>query len=97
MWQTRDNELGVRRFDQNKIERGQMKFKNCVNWMGVLVTVITLCLTGCGGSRTLVYRATGTATEAKVVYTDADGNTQEETVTLPWETSVEFTDPAIFY
>ena len=68
-----------------------MNSKNRINWLVVMVvTAIILVLTACGGSSSeLVYRVTGTATEVKVAYADADGNTQEETVTLPWETSVE--------
>ena len=68
-----------------------MNSKNRINWLVVMVvTAIILVLTACGGSSSeLVYRVTGTATEVKVAYADADGNTQEETATLPWETSVE--------
>jgi len=68
-----------------------MNSKNRINWLVVMVvTAIILVLTACGGSSSeLVYRVTGTATEVEVAYADADGNTQEETVTLPWETSVE--------
>ncbi len=68
-----------------------MSFKNRTNWpIALIFTAVILSLVACDGNgRTLVYRADGTAAEAKVVYTDADGNTQEETVTLPWETSFE--------
>jgi tetratricopeptide (TPR) repeat protein len=68
-----------------------MNSKNRFNWLVIMVAAaIGLFLTACGGSSSeLVYRVTGTATEATVAYTDADGNTQEKTVTLPWETSFE--------
>ena len=68
-----------------------MKFKNRINWLVALtLAAVALLLTACGGnSGTLIYRAGGAATEAKVVYTDAEGNTQTETVALPWETRVE--------
>ncbi len=67
-----------------------MNLKKSVNGLFVVViTVVALCLTGCGGSSELVYRVTGTAVEVKVAYTNAEGNVQEETVTLPWETSFE--------
>jgi len=68
-----------------------MSSRNRINWLVVLtLAAIILVLTACGGSSSeLIYRVTGTATEANVTYTDADGNTQEETVILPWETRIE--------
>jgi len=48
--------------------------------------VLALLVSACGGSQ-LTYRASGDAAEAHVTYVDADGNTQEQTVSLPWETS----------
>ena len=74
--------------------------KNLTNWLVVLLTLtsITLGVTACGGrSSELIYRVTGTATGANVTYTDMDGNTHEETVTLPWETSFEISDDIKFY
>ncbi len=71
-----------------------MNSKNRINWLIVMVVAaIILTLTACGGSSSdLIYRVAGTATEAKVTYTDAGGNLQEETVTLPWETRVEINE-----
>ena len=75
-----------------------MNSKNRIDWLVVMVvTAILLAVTACGGdSSELVYRATGTATEARVAYADAEGNIHEETVTLPWETSVEVSDQLDF-
>jgi tricorn protease-like protein len=50
-----------------------------------LMIIIILLLTACGGSNQLTYQVTGAADQAEVTYTDADGNSQTETVTLPWE------------
>jgi len=51
-----------------------------------VLVVIALAVSACGGSQ-LTYRVSGDAAEAHVAYADADGDTQEETVALPWETS----------
>jgi len=69
-----------------------------INWLVVtVVTAVILVLTACGGSsHELVYRVAGTAAEAKVAYTDVDGNTREETVTLPWKTSIDFSQELEF-
>jgi len=56
----------------------------------VFVVIVSLLLTACGGSsgRDLTYRVTGENTNrASITYTDAEGNTQEEQVDLPWETT----------
>jgi len=54
-----------------------------------VVVIVSLLLTACGGSsRNLTYRVTGENTsQASITYTDAEGNTQEEQVDLPWETT----------
>ena len=52
--------------------------------------IVSLLFTACGGSsgRDLTYRVTGEDTSrASITYTDAEGNTQEEQVDLPWETT----------
>ncbi len=63
-----------------------------VPWfMAVIAAFSILILTRCDGSGgELIYRAGGTASEAEVAYTDAEGVVHEETVTLPWEKDVEF-------
>jgi hypothetical protein len=69
-----------------------------IGWLVILtLSAITLGITACGkSSRELIYRVTGTTTEAHVTYTDVEGNTQEETVTLPWETRLEISDDIKF-
>lgn len=52
-----------------------------------VLLVLTLVVSACGGGSELTYRVSGDAAEAHVAYADADGNTQEESVTVPWETS----------
>ncbi len=54
----------------------------------LIVTAITLMLlvTACGGGK-LVYRVEGGAEQAEVTYIDANGASQSETVSLPWETA----------
>jgi Tol biopolymer transport system component/tetratricopeptide (TPR) repeat protein len=49
---------------------------------------ISFFLSSCGGDRQLIYKVGGSADEASVTYIDAERNLQEETVSLPWETSV---------
>ena len=50
--------------------------------------IVSLFLAACGGSSSeLTYRVSGDADEASVAYKDAEGNTKEEKVSLPWETS----------
>jgi tetratricopeptide (TPR) repeat protein len=60
-------------------------------WTAVLVAtvVLTLLLAGCGPSTQLTYRVTGTASEAAVKYTNAEGELEETTVNLPWETTLK--------
>jgi len=60
-------------------------------WTAVLVTtvVLALLLAGCGpGGTELTYRVTGTASEATIEYTNADGELEETTANLPWETTL---------
>lgn len=47
-------------------------------------------LAACGGGSQLTYKVSGDAAEAAVSYTDDNGETIAETVSLPWETSFEF-------
>ncbi|MEM8859003.1 MAG: MmpS family transport accessory protein, partial [Chloroflexota bacterium] len=49
----------------------------------------TVLLTACGGSGELTYRITGSSGTAEVTYTDGEGNEQIETVSLPWEKTLE--------
>jgi Tol biopolymer transport system component/regulator of sirC expression with transglutaminase-like and TPR domain len=53
--------------------------------------VLILFLTACGGgeSDTLTYRVEGSADTVEIVYSDADGNSTEDSVSLPWETTFE--------
>jgi Tol biopolymer transport system component len=62
----------------------------------ITLVIITLLLTACGGSNQLVYQVTGAAGQAEVTYTDGDGNSQTETVTLPWETGFSVGSSADF-
>jgi len=54
-----------------------------------LVLVVSVFLLGACGGDQLVYRVTGTVNQAEVTYTDGDGASQNETVTLPWEISLK--------
>jgi len=56
-------------------------------WITVLVAtaVLALLLAGCGDHTEFTYRVAGTASEAAVEYTNAEGETEEATVSLPWE------------
>jgi tetratricopeptide (TPR) repeat protein len=50
--------------------------------------ILMLAVSACGGGGSdLTYKIVGTAAEAKVVYTNAQGETESETVSLPWETA----------
>ncbi len=50
----------------------------------MIAVALTLLLAGCGGVE-LTYRVSGTAAKADVAYTNADGETEGGTVSLPWE------------
>ena len=63
-----------------------MKHQIHYYFIGLVIALMGLLLTACGGSNQLTYQVTGSASEAKVTYTDGDGNSKTETVTLPWET-----------
>lgn len=57
-------------------------------WTAVLVltVVLALLLAGCGpGGTEFTYRVAGTASEATIKYTNADGELEETTANLPWE------------
>lgn len=51
----------------------------------VATVVLALLLSSCGGHTEFTYRVAGTASEATVEYTNADGETEETTISLPWE------------
>jgi hypothetical protein len=52
----------------------------------------SLLLVACGGGHEIVYSCGGSATDAAVSYVGSDGETVEETVTIPWEQTVERND-----
>ncbi|HEC24140.1 MAG TPA: hypothetical protein ENI95_14610, partial [Chloroflexi bacterium] len=58
--------------------------------LGLGLLVLMLALAACSGGHEVVYSCTGTATEVSVRYTDADGASVEETVSLPWQVSLSF-------
>jgi Tol biopolymer transport system component len=72
-----------------------MKYQTRYYVISVMIVIILL-LTACGGSNQLIYRVTGAADQAEVTYTDGDGNSQTETVTLPWETGFKVGSSAEF-
>ena len=49
------------------------------------VALASALLVACGGHTEFTYRVAGTASEAAVEYTNAEGETEEATVSLPWE------------
>ncbi|MGD9099487.1 MAG: tetratricopeptide repeat protein [Anaerolineae bacterium] len=53
----------------------------------ILILLATAC--GGGGGNKLTYKAEGSASRARVEYKDAQGETQTESVTLPWETTLD--------
>jgi Tol biopolymer transport system component len=55
-------------------------------FIGLVIVFITLLLAACGGSDQLTYQVTGSASQAEVTYSDAEGKSKTETVTLPWKT-----------
>lgn len=63
-----------------------MKNKKYLRTVGSIVfAVLVLLLAGCGGGVEFIYRVGGTASEVEVAYTNADGEIEEATVSLPWE------------
>ena len=53
----------------------------------LILLALALTASACGGGgSSLTYKVLGTASEAKIAYTDAKGETEEATVALPWET-----------
>jgi len=60
-------------------------------WAAMLVAtaVLTFLLAGCGPRTQFTYRVTGTASEATVKYTNAEGELEETTVNLPWEKTLD--------
>jgi Tol biopolymer transport system component len=56
----------------------------------IFMMLLGFVLSSCGGGQPqLTYRAGGTASEAIVTFIDGEGNSQEKTVNLPWETTIE--------
>lgn len=56
----------------------------------VFSLALALAVSACGGGASeLTYKVSGTASKAKVSYKNADGESESETVTLPWETAFE--------
>ena len=66
-----------------------MKYPTRYYFFSLLIAIIIPLLTACGGSNQLIYQVTGAADQAEVTYTNSDGNSQTETVTLPWETGFD--------
>ena len=65
-------------------------------WRGtfyvLLLAILMIFLSGCASKTTLTYRVAGTATKALVEYNDANGESIQESVTLPWEKSMDVGD-----
>ena len=55
----------------------------------MLAALFALLLVGCGGSGELTYRITGSSGTAEISWTDAEGVTQTETASIPWEKTFE--------
>jgi len=64
--------------------------------VSIVAVVLALVLVGCGGGVEFTYRVGGTASEAKVAYTNADGEIEEATVSLPWETTLKVSNEFSF-
>lgn len=62
-------------------------------WRGtfyvLFLAVLMMLLSSCAPKVTLTYRVSGTATKALVEYRGVDGEKTQESVTLPWEKSME--------
>ena len=54
-----------------------------VSCLSILMGIILL-LSACGAKNELIYRVEGSALEAEISYTDTEGETFSETVSLPW-------------
>jgi Tol biopolymer transport system component len=54
-----------------------------------VLVAIGLTLAACGGGEQLSYQASGSATQAEVTYSEPDGASHTETVSLPWETTLK--------
>ena len=67
-----------------------MLFTHRFKWVKFLfVASIVLVLTSCGSKNEFTYRVSGEGTsKASISYADAEGNTQEEQVELPWEITI---------
>jgi tetratricopeptide (TPR) repeat protein len=52
-----------------------------------ILLLLLLAVSACGGGSDLTYKVLGTASEANIAYTNAQGETEEMTVVLPWETN----------
>ncbi len=56
----------------------------------LIIAALILLLSACSGvSQQITYRASGTASDATVTYRDGEGSLHKETVTLPWEKTIE--------
>lgn len=58
-----------------------------VSLLSILLS-ITLLLSACGAKNEVIYSVEGSATEAEISYTDTEGETFTQTVSLPWQTSL---------
>jgi Tol biopolymer transport system component len=79
-----------------RVRRFKMKYRTRYYFISLVIVMTTLLLAACGGGNQLTYQVTGAASEAEVTYTDGDGNSHTETVTLPWETSFDVGGSADF-
>ena len=57
--------------------------------VSIIVLALALWLASCGGGVELTYLVNGEATEADVTYTNADGESEEASVSLPWEETID--------
>lgn len=57
--------------------------------------LLAAALAACSGGHEVIYRCDGTAEEVNVTYRDAEGETVEETVGLPWETTFTVSGSAV--
>lgn len=64
--------------------------------IGIVWSSILFALIACNSKNELTYNVTGTASEAEISFTDAEGNSQKETIALPWQTSLKVSNDVDF-